>query len=83
MPVPFATQRIWAFCRGGGGIMAILTQSRSFFGRFWIFVMVLGICHMGSCAPPYFGHGESKNQGPTSKRDSGWARRSLQVMQFC
>ena len=39
----------------GGLIKAILTQSGSFLGRCWIFVMILGICHMG-LDTPYFGH---------------------------
>ena len=64
--------------------MANLTQSRIFFGHFLDFRHNIGDMSYGIRYPPapYFGHGQSKNDGPIAKRDSAWAEGSREVGRF-
>ena len=74
---------IWAFDQGGGGgDTGHFDAKLEFFWPFFDFCHDIGDMSYAIRCPPYFGHGESKNQGPMSKRDSGRAGRSREVCWF-
>ena len=64
------------FYPGGGGVISgVLTQSGRFFLPFLDFRPEVGMHFAQKLAPPYFGHGEFKNQGFVAQQNGGGAIR--------